>query len=688
MKKILLSILSIFFCLGMLTGGAVLLSGCNSSSYSENNPLEEKPGEGNGDNENLDDDSQNENDENSDDGIDDYAVKVRRATLIFNANGGSGAPSSMSGTAPNTGDIGGAWSVKFTIPTTVPTRSGYDFVKWSRNSDGSGASYSPGGTIYVGGSTSELIASTTLYAIWEEEVTPYSTFRYSITINGSGGGRVSVWSDYDAATTLIASGSGSVEGRYCAVQASANSGYKASVTGVRYYYFNSSGSITYSSSVPSSTNGGRSGSFSFSVTFTRLSYTLSYDGNGSTGGSTSSHSGVTLTVKSCGFTKTGYSFTYWTTSSSGGTRYDPGDSITLIKNTTLYAQWEKDIVYYTVSYSSGSSSASGSVSSQQVESGGSVVVKNNGFSRTGYSFDYWTWNGNIYYPGNTMSNITSDRTLTASWSRRSYTNRYYFRDTSGNQDYDDQTRSYGSTFYMYDTSDISEYTSYGWTLDGWATSSSSTSSSYNPGQSRSSTSTSTLTYYAISRRTVYLSYDSNGGSSVSSTSGTQYWNQWGNYKTNPTLTVTSTTPTRTGYNFLGWSTSSSATTVNYDPSDTYTFSNAYNQSTSVTLYAVWQRATYTNYYRYRNTSGSTDSTSQSRTYGQSFITLTTSSISEYVSNGWSLYGWATSSSSTSRTYSTGASVTFHITQMAEVFPLLRQQRERSIGINMEMQYQQ
>ena len=46
MKKIVLSILSIFFCLGMLTGGAVLLSGCNSSSYSENNPLEENPGGG------------------------------------------------------------------------------------------------------------------------------------------------------------------------------------------------------------------------------------------------------------------------------------------------------------------------------------------------------------------------------------------------------------------------------------------------------------------------------------------------------------------------------------------------------------------------------------------------------------------------------------------------------------------
>ena len=46
MKKILLSILSIFFCLGMLTGGAIMLSGCNSSSYSKNNHLEKKPGGG------------------------------------------------------------------------------------------------------------------------------------------------------------------------------------------------------------------------------------------------------------------------------------------------------------------------------------------------------------------------------------------------------------------------------------------------------------------------------------------------------------------------------------------------------------------------------------------------------------------------------------------------------------------
>ncbi len=72
MKKILLSILSIFFCLGTLAGGALLLSGCDSSSYSENNPLEENPGGGNSsfddvendDDANLDDKDDNTNDTN------------------------------------------------------------------------------------------------------------------------------------------------------------------------------------------------------------------------------------------------------------------------------------------------------------------------------------------------------------------------------------------------------------------------------------------------------------------------------------------------------------------------------------------------------------------------------------------------------------------------------------------------
>lgn len=43
MKKIILSIFAIFFCLGALTGGACLLGGCDSTPSSIQTPTTENP---------------------------------------------------------------------------------------------------------------------------------------------------------------------------------------------------------------------------------------------------------------------------------------------------------------------------------------------------------------------------------------------------------------------------------------------------------------------------------------------------------------------------------------------------------------------------------------------------------------------------------------------------------------------
>ena len=56
---------------------------------------------------------------------------------------------------------------------------------------------------------------------------------------------------------------------------------------------------------------------------------------------------------------------------------------------------------------------------------------------------------------------------------------------------------------------------------------------------------------------------------------------------NQTLTLSSNTPTRTGYTFQGWATSSSSTTVAYKAGANYTGNAALN------LYAVWKVNTYT-----------------------------------------------------------------------------------------------
>jgi uncharacterized repeat protein (TIGR02543 family) len=70
-----------------------------------------------------------------------------------------------------------------------------------------------------------------------------------------------------------------------------------------------------------------------------------------------------------------------------------------------------------------------------------------------------------------------------------------------------------------------------------------------------------------------VQYNANGGSGAPS-SQTKWYDE--------TLTLSSTTPTRTNYEFLGWATSSSATSATYKAGASYTSNSA------VTLYAVWK----------------------------------------------------------------------------------------------------
>lgn len=72
-----------------------------------------------------------------------------------------------------------------------------------------------------------------------------------------------------------------------------------------------------------------------------------------------------------------------------------------------------------------------------------------------------------------------------------------------------------------------------------------------------------------------VTYYANGGSNAPS-AGTKYYNT--------TYYITSSAPTRNGYNFLGWSTSSNATSPSYYSGSSYTSNSALN------LYAVWEVA--------------------------------------------------------------------------------------------------
>lgn len=133
-----------------------------------------------------------------------------------------------------------------------------------------------------------------------------------------------------------------------------------------------------------------------------------------------------------------------------------------------------------------------------------------------------------------------------------------------------------------------------------------------------------------------ITYNANGGSGAPSNQ-TKWKDQ--------TLKLSSTKPTRTGYTFLGWSTSSTATSATYSAGGNYT-ANA-----GATLYAVWKALTYTVSY---NANGGTGAPgNQTKTYGK---TLTLSSTKPTRTN-YNFKGWGTSASSTTVAYSAGGSYT-------------------------------
>lgn len=90
-------------------------------------------------------------------------------TLKYDANNGSGAPSSQ------TAD--GVGSYTFTISSTVPKRTGYTFAGWATSTSATSAAYQAGGTYKVSGTSD---TTKTLYAVWTANT-------YTVTFNPNGG---------------------------------------------------------------------------------------------------------------------------------------------------------------------------------------------------------------------------------------------------------------------------------------------------------------------------------------------------------------------------------------------------------------------------------------------------------------------------------------------------------------------
>lgn len=117
----------------------------------------------------------------------------------------------------------------------------------------------------------------------------------------------------------------------------------------------------------------------------------------------------------------------------------------------------------------------------------------------------------------------------------------------------------------------------GYAFAGWGTSATDTDVKYSAGGQY--TGNSNITLYAIwsNAAKMTLAYNANGGSGAPSSQ---------THLINTVSKISGVIPTRNNYVFLGWSTSSSATSATYIADGQYTNNNFTNDAT-VTLYAVW-----------------------------------------------------------------------------------------------------
>ena len=124
------------------------------------------------------------------------------------------------------------------------------------------------------------------------------------------------------------------------------------------------------------------------------------------------------------------------------------------------------------------------------------------------------------------------------------------------------------------------------------------------------------------KKTYTVTFNANGGVSAPS-SQTKIHGE--------TLTLSTAIPTREGYDFMGWATSSSATSASYAAGGSYT------SDANITLYAVWEKTIFT--VSYNASGGSGAPAAQTKTIGE---TVTISTVQPTRTN-YAFMGWATSS---------------------------------------------
>ncbi len=326
--------------------------------------------------------------------------------------------------------------------------------------------------------------------------------------------------------------------------------------------------------------------------------------------------------------RTGYDFTGWHISSETGT---PVTSETIVEVATshrLVASWKVKV--YTVTYNA--NGGKNTPDSQSKEYGRSITLRSDIPSREHYSFTGWYTapdsSGTKYEPGTSYS-ANADLYLFAGWKGEEYT--VNFNVNGGEGTIASQTKVHGTTLTL--TSVTPEKT--GHTFVEWNTKSDGSGKGFASGGNYNNEGNTTL--YAIWEITKYkVTYDANGGENAPAASVFEY---------DSSTVISSTVPTRTGFNFLGWFTNADGTGTQYTAGTTYA------KNENLKLYAAWEREKYPVTFNANGGKGAPETQ-----YKEYEVAL---AISDTVpaKAGYDFTGWNTLANGTGKTYQPGETYT-------------------------------
>lgn len=374
-------------------------------------------------------------------------------------------------------------------------------------------------------------------------------------------------------------------------------------------------------------------------------YTLTYNGNSPTGGTAPTggtyETGTEITVAGPGdLAKTHYTFNGWNTQAGGGgTAYAAGATLTIIADTTLYAQWKP--VQYTLSYdaNTGTGTVPASVTADyQTEM---TAAAQGSLTKANYSFSGWSTaagGGGTAYATGAKFSLTGDIVLYAQWAINRHTVTYYGNTQTSGTAPASQTVDHGTVIQAAAAGTLAK-THY--TFSGWNTAANGSGTAYAVGADIPVTADISLyAQWTINQYT--LSYDSNGSSSGSGPASQTV-------DALTTVTVANAgTLAKTNYSFDGWNTAADGTGT------AHAVGEQFSLTATTVLYAQWKIDQYTITYFGNTSTGGTVPNAQTVDYGSS---ATIAGAGTLVKTDYNFIGWNTAANGTGTAYAAGATVT-------------------------------